>query len=399
MLKLISFTVKLTAIAFFVIFIQTLETKAAWGDLDTNFGFQGAAADTVTGHQPRSVALQADGKILVTGYRAPTPLSGERFFLRRYLANGSLDTAFGTNGAAIGPETNTLSTDYLGHTIVVFANGKIAVAGLANGNCAVWQFNSNGKADKTFGVNGLQILTGYPGSYSPEMDIQSGKILLSVRKLVGNDLRVVLVRLTSTGALDTHFGSAGESLTGVYGGKGSGTVVETDGKITIGGVKYNDLSAKGLERKLSSGQDDLTFSPPTVFSFSIESPGLVKMVNGKYAMRWGNLAGNGSITFYLQKFSSAGVIESTITPMNAYPNGGCPEVFTNQNDGKLIVQYLGLLFRTNSEIDGSSIEISDCANLGGIAGSATRAAIQPDDKMITAGVYNGYLMLVRQLPD
>jgi uncharacterized delta-60 repeat protein len=394
------FTVKLAAIAM-VVLIQTLDTKAAWGDFDTSFGFQGAAADMVTGHHPRSVALLPDGKrILVTGHRTASG-SGDRFFLRRYLPNGQLDTAFGTNGAAIGPETNSLATLYRGDSIAVQADGKIAVAGWANGYYAVWQFQSNGKPDRTFGVNGLQILTSYPvigGSY-PEMNIHNGRLLLSLRKQIGGDLRVVLVKLTLSGSIDSAFGNSGESLTRIWGGyRGFGTVVEADLKITVGGVKFDDVYDKGLERKLANGQDDPAFSPPAISSFGIISPGLVKMTNGKYAMRWGNPASNGSVTLMLEKFGSNGVLESGLSPYNQYPTEGCPEVFTNQNDGKLIVQYLGLLFRTNNELDGSSIEINDCSNLGGLSIIA-RAAIQSDDKMVVAGVYNGYLMLARLLPD
>jgi uncharacterized delta-60 repeat protein len=196
MLRTLLFTVKLAVIAS-ALSIYSIPTNAAWGSFDTSFGFQGSTIDTVTGHHPQGVALQMDGKILVTGYRT-TQVSGDRFFLRRYLSNGQLDTAFGTNGAAIGPETNTISTEYRGDRIVVQANGKIAISGWANGSCAVWQFNSNGKPDKTFGVDGLQVLSNYPviANAYPEMNIQNGKLLLSVRKQVGNDRRVVLIRLT-----------------------------------------------------------------------------------------------------------------------------------------------------------------------------------------------------------
>ena len=114
-------------------------------------------------------------------------------------------------------------------------------------------------------------------------------------------------------------------------------------------------------------------------------------------MRWGNTWAS-SVTLMLDKFSSAGIFESSLSVYNQVPTAGCPEVFTNQNDGKLIVQYLGLLFRANAEIDGSSIEINDCSNLGGMTKFA-RAAIQSDDKMVVAGVYNNYLMLARLLPN
>ncbi|PYT00031.1 MAG: hypothetical protein DMF63_08660 [Acidobacteria bacterium] len=278
-------------------------TNAAWGDFDTSFGFQGVTVDPITGYVPLSTAIQPDGKILVTGYRT-TSFGRKGFFLRRYLSDGQLDTSFGTNGAALGPETNSFTTDYRGVTIVVQPHGKIAVAGWSNGCYAVWQFSSTGIKDKTFGQNGLLSLTSYPATGYPELNIQSGKLLLSLGKQDVNTHLVALVRLTSIGALDGTFGNSGESLTGVSGAKGSGTVIEPDGKITIGGGKFDDPNAKGLERKLANGQNDPTFSAPPNFSFGIIFPGLVKMANAKYAIRTGNLAGNGSITFYLERASS-----------------------------------------------------------------------------------------------
>jgi uncharacterized delta-60 repeat protein len=400
------FTVKLAAIAL-VVLIQTLETKATWGDFDTSFGFLGVAFDSVTGYSPRSVALQPDGRVLITGYRT-SPLGGTSFFLRRYLSNGQLDTAFGTNGAAIGPEANYRGSDYRGDAIVVLANGKVAVAGWANGYTAVWQFTSTGKADKTFGDGGLQILTNYPvrcstspgmNSGYPEMNIQAGKLLLSLGKGTGDTCRVALVRLTSSGILDGTFGSAGESLTGISGGfKGFGTVVESDGKITVGGVEFDDQNYKILERKLANGQDDPTFTPsPRWYAGQVIMPGLVKMANGKYVTRW---ADPGYQFTALEKYGPSGVFESMRSVHlfnNEYPGAGCPEIFTNQNDDKLIVRLDGFLVRANDELSGN-IEENDCSNLNGITNFG-RAAIQSDDKMVVAGVYNNYLMLARLLPN
>jgi uncharacterized delta-60 repeat protein len=389
--------ISLFVFAAMMISFSPAHTRAAWGDFDTSFGFQGATVDPITGYTPRSVAIQPDGKILVTGYRIT--LHGRKgFFLRRYLSDGQLDTAFGTNGAAIGPETNTFTSDYRGETIVVFPQGKIAVSGWANGYHAVWQFSSTGIKDKTFGANGLLSLTGYPvvvNEYA-EMNLQSGKLLLSVRKHAGGDDRIVLVRLTSTGDLDVTFGNTGESQTNMTGTKGSGTVVEPDGKITVFGVKLTDSFAKGLERKLANGQTDSTFNPPTANAYGITLPGLVKMSNAKYAVRWGNLAGNGSVSYYLQRFGPTGFLETTVTPYNGFSSTNCPEIFTNQNDGKVVVNFGGLLFRTTPDFN--VFESNYCSNLNGISLTA-RAAIQSDDKMVAAGVYNNYVILARLLPN
>ena len=46
--------------------------------------------------QEYALALQADGKMVVSGNATTT--NGVDFTLARYTANGSLDTAFGTDG-------------------------------------------------------------------------------------------------------------------------------------------------------------------------------------------------------------------------------------------------------------------------------------------------------------
>lgn len=393
--------------AFFIVaavLIQMSRIYAAWGDLDTSFGFQGAAIDTVTGYHPRGIAVQPDGKILVTGYRT-SALSGERFFLRRYLSNGSLDTAFGTNGAAIGPETNSISTDYRGDTLIVLANGKIAVSGWANRYNAVWQFLSNGKPDKTFAETGLLVLTNYPVNCStspgmntgyPEMQIQSGKFLLSLGKGNGDNCRVALVRITAAGAIDSHFGNAGESLTGVSGGyRGFGTAVGPAGEITVGGGKFGETNYKVLEQKLENGQDDPMFiSTPFYYASQIIQPGLVRTSNGRFIKRWGDL---GSSYTVLEKFGPNGLLERNLTGYPVDP-AGCPDIFTAQNDGKVLTHFAGTLFRADAQFTPALLERTGCPNLAGLTDLA-RAALQPDDKMIAAGVYNNYLMLVRLLPN
>ncbi len=381
-----------------IVTFQTLEAKAAWGDFDTSFGLQGATVDPITGYYPRSVVIQPDGKILVTGYRVTT-LGGKGFFLRRYLSNGQLDTAFGNNGAATVPEPTFINADYRGERIVVQSNGKIAVAGWANGDYAVWQFTSSGRGDPAFGQNGLQVLTRYPliGSEKPEINIQNGKILLSLPKELENNSRLALIRLTSNGTIDNAFGNFGESLTNLF-GTGFGTIVETNGAITVSGNKFDGSYTKGLERKLANGQTDLSFFPtPSSWNGTLRQ-GLVKSANGKYVLAILNLAGNGSVTLFLDKFSSSGVFESSLAPYNGFQISGCPDVFTYQNDGKLLVQSAGKIFRLNAELNGGTMETNSCSNLNGISNFA-RAAVQTDDKMVVTGVANNYLILARLLPN
>lgn len=379
-------------------FLLPVQIVADWGDFDSTFGFGGVSVDQVTGHWPKNVVIQSDGKILVTGYRV-TGFNGKAFFLRRYLPNGNLDTAFGTNGAATGPESNSFRSDYRGGKIVILPDGRIAIAGWADGYYGVWQFTSTGARDLSFGIKGLRILSNYPlvGNAFPELNLQSSKLVVSLRKTVSGGSKIALVRLNSNGATDSAFGSSGESLTDMDGGRGTGTVIEPDGKITISGVRVSNPSAKGLERKLSNGQPDTTFSPIDGFAFGILYQGLVKLASGKYTMRMGNLASNGTITHYLDRYGSTGDFETSVSLYNTPSGSQCPVIFANQNDGKLVTSNGNQILRLNPDLDNSTIETYYCSNIDSI--DSAHAAIQNDDKIVAAGVYSGNLTLVRILPN
>lgn len=395
MRKRFLFMLKLATIAL-IMCIQVFETNAAWGNYDPTFGFSGIAIDnTANNYAPFNVAVQPDGKILVTGGRVYGNYTVVRFMLRRYNSDGSIDTTFGTNGSAIGPETYGFNSNYFGYAIAIY-NDKIAVAGRANGVYAVWQFNSDGSRDTSFGNDGLSVLTNYPvlGGRDAELDVQSRKLVLTIPKTMTPYYRLALVRLNISGAIDTAFGTAGESLTELNGYYG--TVIGTDGKITIAGRKHDDYSLKGIERRTSNGQPDPFFSPPLTPSSAYGSSGLVKMSNGKYALRDAYPSGSATVILAIDKFSSTGFYQSSFTTFNGSPDGDCPNIFASQSDGKLVTQIQGMMFRTDNELTPSSLETVTCSNLSNID-SVGKAALQSDDKIVAVGTHNDNLVLIRLL--
>ena len=117
---------------------------------------------------------------------------------------------------------------------------------------------------------------------------------------------------------------------------GFGTVVEADGKITIGGKKTQDATSKGLDRKLSNGRPDTSFEPTSSIIYGgYVLPGLVKLTNQKYVL-WTT---NSGLTNLLDKFSSSGVYESSTSTDQI--NGNCPMIIAGQSDGKLIESVFG----------------------------------------------------------
>jgi uncharacterized delta-60 repeat protein len=95
--------------------------------------------------------------------------------------------------------------------VAVQGDGKIVVVGAVPGNNdfnvpAVLRILSNGHLDNTFGANGVFVLPNSFGFYS-EVAIQSdGKILVNTN---ANAIDGEVDRLTTTGQLDSSFGSGG----------------------------------------------------------------------------------------------------------------------------------------------------------------------------------------------
>lgn len=386
---------RLLTIVFAIILTQSFDARAAWGNYDQTFGFGGIAIDsTANNYAPFNVAVQPDGKILVTGGRVYGNYTVVRFMLRRYNSDGSIDTTFGTNGSAVGPETYGLNSKYFGHAIVVY-NNKIAVAGSANGVYAVWQFNSDGSRDTSFGNNGLAVLANYPAfsSRDAEMDLQSNNIVLTIPKSISPN-RMALVRLTTTGTIDSTFGTAGESLPelNAY----HGTVIGTDGTIKIGGRAFYNYNMKGMEGMTSNGLPDPLFTPPVFSSPGYISSGLVKMSNGKYALREVYPSGSGTLMMVISKFGANGYHQSNLAPFGGVPDADCPDIFASQSNGKLVTVLSGMMFRTDNELTPSSLETITCSNLSNID-SVGKGVLQSDNKIVAVGKLNDNLVLIRLL--
>jgi uncharacterized delta-60 repeat protein len=95
--------------------------------MDTSFGVGGIAT---TNHQmsdsATSVALQADGQIVVAGEELGNS-TGVTFMVARFNGiDGSLDTTFGVNGFQIAP---VRTTDDFGVDVAIQPDGRIVLAG------------------------------------------------------------------------------------------------------------------------------------------------------------------------------------------------------------------------------------------------------------------------------
>lgn len=129
----------------------------AAGALDPTFGVAGKAlVDVGDGDHPLDVALQPDGRILVTGRHDDG--SVYRLALARLLSDGSLDTSFGTAGVV----SDAFDSITVGEAVIADASGGILVAGWAGiGNIAefgsfVARYDATGTLDPTFATDGVR---------------------------------------------------------------------------------------------------------------------------------------------------------------------------------------------------------------------------------------------------
>ena len=236
--------------------VSTGAALAAAGSLDGTFGTGGVVHTNVGSNtSANDVAVQGDGKVLVGGRdRIGTPTDHWR--IRRYAADGSVDTGFGSGGsvtlfgALSSDNLYDLDLDSSGRIVAV---GHAAVAGKGNSwtrRAAVARFSPTGSLDGTFGSGGTTTLDIAGASWTEALAAThqpDGKIVVAgiahfAVKSKGSTLddpAIFVARTTSWGPLDTTFGTGGVSLNTVAPAgtrlHGPGSVaLQSDGRIVVG---------------------------------------------------------------------------------------------------------------------------------------------------------------------
>jgi uncharacterized delta-60 repeat protein len=220
------------------------------GSLDTTFSGDGSVVvafpDNGDSHEARGVALQADGRIVVTGrvdgYNAGTYTG---IGVVRLTPDGMLDPTFDGDGRAVF--NWGLSPSTAGGEVAMRAD-QILVSGSINNRPGLYRLNPDGSPDTTFGGgDGLftHLLTTLSGSQDMAL-LPDGHVVLagtvSAGGFLGGDMAVVMVR--QDGTPETDFGNGGVATVDFGGGEGTKTVaLQPDGKVLAAGRKLfgNDM--------------------------------------------------------------------------------------------------------------------------------------------------------------
>jgi uncharacterized delta-60 repeat protein len=251
--------------------VATLERFNADGSLDTSFGTSGKVVTDINSYSPIVLAVQADGKVIVSGakFSVGQPFSPSQVTVTRYNANGTLDTTFGTSGTArIDTGANSLTIN----SAIFQTDGKLVLVGgsytfstqfspnFHSGHFALARLNADGSLDTSFGAKGLvQTDIGTNTDSAAAVTVQpDGKIVAVGR----TDLHIgdfAVVRYNADGSLDDKFGTGGKATTDFMGpasATAAASALQKDGKIVVVGTVSSEFS---LVRYNADGSVDTKF--------------------------------------------------------------------------------------------------------------------------------------------
>jgi len=219
-----------------------------YGGLEPLFGSSGIAVVPVFPFHDdlaNDIALQTDGKILVAG--TALNFSHTDFLVARFNTDGSLDTGFDTDGSVVTSIEGTFN-EY-GNGMTLQDDGKILVVGASNStfnDFITVRYNEDGSLDTGFGVNGAAITdfgTSTDFADATDVGVQSDdKIVVGGYRNVGVALAYALARYSADGTLDATFGDNGIVTTSFgFGGDDQGLAldIQIDGRILLAGASYN----------------------------------------------------------------------------------------------------------------------------------------------------------------
>jgi uncharacterized delta-60 repeat protein len=217
------------------------------GSIDGTYT-QGAIS-TITNNAANDISIQSDGKAVFVGTTLPAP------YIFRIDTLGVIDATFVTG---TGFNLSTQAID-------IQLDQKIIVGGFFSsydGNAAndFARINTNGSFDATFSSG-----TGIGGGQVYDLAIQSDQKIIVVGQFSsynGNSVNDI-VRINTNGSIDVTFNS-GTGFVGLC----TSVIIQTDGKIILAGgfTSYNGVSANSIIRLNSDGSVDTSWNYGTGFN-------------------------------------------------------------------------------------------------------------------------------------
>lgn len=286
------------------------------GSLDTSFSSDGYDRVNIGGNDyANGVALQSDQKIIVAGY-TDNGASERNFVLLRYAPNGDLDTNFDGDGIAQPDFSGSTDAD-TAYDLVINSSDQAIVAGQIAGRAGLARFTTVGALDTSFATNGLFSDADYDFFYDVVID-GDGKIL-AVGEDAGATSDVVIARFSAAGALDTSYSVDGRVAIDVGSSTNDqalGAALQSDGKLVVIGHTNRSSTAEDclVLRLGTTGSLDTDFGTSGIFQFGNDSGGEVQDICYGVGIHSGGrivVSGASAGQTILARLTSSGALNTT----------------------------------------------------------------------------------------
>jgi uncharacterized delta-60 repeat protein len=414
--------------------VYVVQAYGAAGDHDLTFGTQGSTLTSFSGvaaAEANGLAIQADGKSVLVG--ACTNFDpGHTICIARYNTDGTLDTSFSTDGkvrfAFPGLERSSAES------VAIQADGKIIVAGTCTRFddvtvACVARYTDTGLLDDTFGDGGMvttSLISDFDRVVFGVALQRSGKIIVGgscddFMSFLGIITWMCATRFNSDGTIDTgfgHLGTARARLTSAWVSEAYTLVVQADDKVVLAGRCIGPESQFCLARFTANGGVDTQFGSSGVVYTTMQTPqfdvgsgfsvasGVAIQSDKKIVVSGlcGGTNADGGGRFCLARYQSNGALDTSFS--------GDGKVFTSmadpinsltsmalQRDGKIVVasncaepevpsQTCAVRYHATGRIDqsfASSGKLLKPLCTGFTGGYMSAIALQGDGKILLAG--------------
>jgi uncharacterized delta-60 repeat protein len=243
--------------------VQLLEPRYlfAAGDVDTTFQNNGRVDNVIPGDVSNVVntVFLPDGKILMGGYSIFALLAEQdRYFFRRFNADGSLDTTFGNGGTVTGNFTSDPEDDSHIEAFTVDANGKIWIVGDSTLDFTprhlIARLNADGTPDPSFGGGDGNVFIS--GDRNFRIDVTADSKALVLGGVQDDTVR----RFLADGSPDASFGGGDGIVQSPLDGFTNVLQPQPDGKVLLGGFTSTNPMHIAIARLNADGTPDTSFS-------------------------------------------------------------------------------------------------------------------------------------------
>ena len=330
------------------------------GGLDPSFGEGGMLSTGFGGGQANyqrftaafDVAIQTDGKIVAAGTTGKNPtgyISGNRFALARYEADGTLDASFGTSGRVrTGFGSGHGGATALG--VAIQPDGKIVAAGYARKGFAIVRYNPDGSLDQSFGSGGrlrTKAFDGVRGRSFVDVALQTDGAIVAVGTYSDDDgYHALLARFLADGSADDTFGTDGAVIASdKRSTQRASLMIQPDGKFVV-------VAGRLLLRFDQDGTPDASFADDgqALMPTQLGTLAAALQSDGKVVVTF---FGHDFLSITIRRYDPEGALDPTFGDDGAVRTGlgYTPAAYAVaiQPDGKIVVAGTD----DNTNIDGA----------------------------------------------